>query len=216
MLGQFIPQFKSRPPKGNLKNDTVYRQNPVFWFLVQLQTYLIVSWNGSFRLQSNCVQAVCSFTNAVDARLCFSGSMANHHWIVNLWWVLPSMSAAFLLTNLQQQEKNQTLMTTVKLKYCFNYNGKPPQLCQFPLVEWRGQYHFSLLTSMEKQILYVTLVLLFWSYYFSRLTAIYTFKYCECKPIMQTQLCSSPFCFLKGSRHKSNFPEACDFIILTL
>lgn len=54
-------------------------------------------------------------------------------------------------------------------------------------------------------------------YYISKLTAICPFKFCECKPTVALflQLHSSPFCFLKG-RHKSNFPEACDFLILIL
>lgn len=80
----FSPQFSSHPSEGHLKNGTDCLQTECCVLVSGriIGLILIVSWNGSFHLHSNCVLPVCSFTNAVDVRLHFSGSVANHHQIV--------------------------------------------------------------------------------------------------------------------------------------
>lgn len=106
-------------------------------------------------------------------------------------------------------------MTAVKLKQSINYNGKKTQLDSFFLGGWEAMPLRSYQTSFlhGKLILYVTLVyniFLGWLLYAP-------YDVVSANPLLLfLQLCSSPFCFLEGRRHKSDFPDPCDFIILTL
>lgn len=80
----FSPHFNSCPSESHFKHGTDCLQTESY-VLVSGRTIgliLIVSWNCSFHLRSDCVLVDCGFTNAVDVKPHFSGNVANHHQIV--------------------------------------------------------------------------------------------------------------------------------------